>query len=107
MVWAALIIGLGCGVLFLGSGLVVRFGEIWERLRRLGGSPRRPDPAEARALAERLGAFDALREELLLRAMRAKADTDLGAELDAFREASDRFLQLVGHELREVEPPPR
>jgi hypothetical protein len=105
VVWAALIIGLCCGVVFLGSGFAVRWGRVRERLVELWSSPReeRPDPGEARALAEGLGMFDSLREELLLRARRAKLEHDLDVELDAFRTASDRFLHLAGHESRSDE----
>ena len=106
MVWAALIIGVCSGVLFLGSTLVWRPRRLTERLVGFWRSPRdeQIDPAEERALAERLDAFDALREELLLRAIRAKAESDVDTELDAFRRASERFLQLAAREIRGGEP---
>ncbi len=106
MVWAALIIGVCSGVLFLGSALVWRPRRLSERLLALWGARHDDeiDPAEERALAERLDAFDALREELLLRAIRAKAESDVDTELDAFRRASERFLQLAAREIRGGEP---
>lgn len=105
MVWAALIIGVCSCVVFLVSGFVVRWGRVRERLVELWSSPReeRLDRREARALAEGLGVFDSLREELLLRARRAKLEHDLDVELDAFRTASERFLQLAGHDSRSDE----
>ena len=105
MVWAALIIGLCSGVVFLGSGFVVRWGRVRDRLVELWNSPREEplEPSEAEALAEGLGTFDSLREELLLRARLVKLDRALEVELDAFRTASDRFLHLAGRDGRSDE----
>jgi hypothetical protein len=116
VVWAALIVGLGSGVIFLGSGLVWRLGGVRERLLHFSRKPRRDalaDRAEARILGERLATFDALREELLLRALRAKlgredpaaTESDLAASLEAFRKASGRFLELAEREIRDGEQP--
>jgi hypothetical protein len=107
VVWAALIIGLCSGVVFIGSGLSWRLGRSVERFRRLRPSlpdEERPSLARSRELSERLGTFSDLRDELLQRARRAKASNDLDAELDAFREASDQFLQLAGHDVGDEKP---
>jgi hypothetical protein len=106
VVWAALIIGLCSGVVFIGSGLWWRLGRSVERLRQLRPSPPDDEPMSlaSRALAERLGMFNDLRDELLQQARRAKASNDLDAELEAFRRASDKFLRLAAHEA-ENRPP--
>jgi hypothetical protein len=107
VVWAALIIGVCGGVAFLGPALFWRSGQVADRLPRLRRAPREEgtgtDPAETRALVEGLGTFHDLREELLLRAMQVKAGNGLDVEVDAFRRASDRFLELAGRDLRAEE----
>jgi len=116
MVWAALLIGLGSGALLLvgvlrGTGIGTRIREPLARVPSLRGRRREEScerAVEPAQLEGPLRMFNELRDELLLHVVRAKsppgepADSDpvFDESLEAFRKASERFVEKARSEIQ-------